>query len=31
MRNKIEAYLKEVESFKAEKLEQLENFRMMAQ
>ncbi len=28
MRNKIEAYLKEVESFKAEKLEQLENFRI---
>jgi len=28
MRNKIEEYLKEVESFKAEKLEQLENFRI---
>ena len=28
MKHKIEAYLKEVESFKAEKLEQLENFRI---
>ena len=28
MRNKIEEYLKEVEAFKAEKLEQLENFRI---
>jgi len=28
MRNKIEEYLKEVESFKADKLEQLENFRI---
>ena len=28
MRNKIEEYLKEVESFKAEKLEQLEHFRV---
>ena len=28
MKNKIEEYLKEVETFKAEKLEQLENFRI---